>query len=542
MILPPETTKQNLENGPVAFLASLVECSDDAIFGLTLDGRISSWNKAAEDMYGYTAEEIVGQPVILLSPEVRIGEMEYNLNRLRRGEKIPHFDTVRITKDRRLIDVSVRVSHVKDSSGAVTGAAVIARDITEQKRAREALASANRIKIQFLDNMSHEIRTPLNGVLGMTELVLDSELTADQRESLNLVKVSAESLLAAIDDMLDFSQIDAGKLKLESIPFDLRESLGETMKMLGFRAQKKGLELVYEVAGEIPAELIGDPGRLRRIILNLVGNAIKFTERGDVVMTVRQESLISEISVLHFTVADTGIGIPAGQHGSIFEPFSQADGSSTRRFGGTGLGLAIASRLVALMQGKIWCESEPGKGSVFHFVVPFQAQETSQSNPAPVDLDALKGLAVLIVDDNSVSRRVLRRMLSRWGMNATDVPTGNAALEAMRIAKDIGHPFPLVLLDGHMQEMDGFMIAEEIKKNHGLAGATIMMLTSVGHVGDAARCRDLGISAYLVKPVRMSELVSAICLALEKTAGEAAPALVTRHILREVKSRLPDLK
>ncbi|MBZ5645413.1 MAG: PAS domain S-box protein [Acidobacteriia bacterium] len=526
----------------MAFLASLVECSDDAIFGLTLEGRISSWNKAAEEMYGYTAEEIVGQPVIRLSPEARIGEMEYNLERLRRGEKIPHFDTVRITKDRRLIDVSVRVSHVRDSFGAVTGAAVIARDITEQKRAREALASANRIKFQFLDNMSHEIRTPLNGVLGMTELVLDSELTADQRESLSLVKVSAESLLAAIDDMLDFSQIDAGKLKLEFIPFDLRESLGDTMKMLGFRAQKKGLELVYEVASEIPVELIGDPGRLRRILLNLVGNAIKFTERGDVVMTVRQESLTSEVSTLHFTVADTGIGIPAEQHGAIFDPFSQADGSSTRRFGGAGLGLAIASRLVALMQGKIWCESELGKGSTFHFVVPLQVQERSRSNPAPVNLDALRGLAVLIVDDNSVSRRVLRRMLSRWGMNAADVPNGAAALEAMRIAKDIGHPFPLVLLDGHMQEMDGFMIAGEIKKNHGMAGATIMMLTSVGHVGDAARCRDLGIAAYLVKPVRLSELVSAICLALEKTAGEAIPALVTRHILREVRSRLPDLK
>ena len=542
MISPPETANQNPEIGLVAFLASLVECSDDAIFGLTLEGRISSWNKAAEEMYGYTAEEIVGQPVIRLSPEARIGEMEHNLERLRRGEKIPHFDTVRITKDRRLIDVSVRVSHVRDSFGAVTGAAVIARDITEQKRAREALASANRIKFQFLDNMSHEIRTPLNGVLGMTELVLDSELTADQRESLSLVKVSAESLLAAIDDMLDFSQIDAGKLKLEFIPFNLRESLGDTMKMLGFRAQKKGLELVYEVASEIPVELIGDPGRLRRILLNLVGNAIKFTERGDVVMTVRQESLTSEVSTLHFTVADTGIGIPAEQHGAIFDPFSQADGSSTRRFGGAGLGLAIASRLVALMQGKIWCESELGKGSTFHFVVPLQVQERSRSNPAPVNLDALRGLAVLIVDDNSVSRRVLRRMLSRWGMNAADVPNGAAALEAMRIAKDIGHPFPLVLLDGHMQEMDGFMIAGEIKKNHGMAGATIMMLTSVGHVGDAARCRDLGIAAYLVKPVRLSELVSAICLALEKTAGEAIPALVTRHILREVRSRLPDLK
>jgi two-component system sensor histidine kinase/response regulator len=523
---------------PEAFLASIVASSDDAIFGLSLDGTVVSWNKAAEEMYGYTAEEIVGKPVNMLSPPERAAEMEGNLAKLKRQERVPHFETVRITKDRRRIDVSVWSSLVKNSSGAITGAAVIARDITEQKRVQEALEFASAIKQQFLDNMNREIRTPLNGILGMTDFVLDTELTAEQRENLGLVKISAESLLAAIDDILDFSQLEAGKLELDHIPFDFRESLGETMKMLGFRAQNKGLELVYEVDPAVPPVLFGDPGRVRRVIYNLVGNAVKFTERGEILVTVRQESRSSDNICLQVSVTDTGIGVPHEQRKNIFQPFSQADASTTRKYGGTGLGLPIVSRLVELMQGKVWLESEPGKGSTFYFTVSMKVHEKVAANTAPLHLESLRDLAVLVVDDNSVSRRVLRRMLGRWGMRATDVANGDAALEALRIAKDIGHPFHLVLLDGHMREMDGFAIAGEIKKDSGLVGSTIMMLTSVGHVGDAARCRDLGIAAYLVKPIRLSELVSAICLALEKTASTEDNPLVTRHILRESKKRL----
>ncbi len=266
-----------------------------------------------------------------------------------------------------------------------------------------------------------------------------------------------------------------------------------------------------------------------------MGNAVKFTERGEIHLTANQESRNSNDICLQFSVKDTGIGIPAEQQQNIFEPFSQADGSTTRRYSGTGLGLPIVRRLVDLMDGKVWLDSEPGKGSTFYFTVSLKVHENMASNFAPLHVEALQNLVALIVDDNSVSRRVLRRMLSRWGMKATDVANGDTALEALRIAKDIGHPFDLVLLDGHMRQMDGFSIAGEIKKDASLAGATIMMLTSVGHVGDAARCRDLGISAYLVKPVRLSELVSAICLALEKTASAEGSPLVTRHMLRESK-------
>jgi two-component system, sensor histidine kinase and response regulator len=530
---------QPSETDPAAFLASIVESSDDAIFGLSLTGAIVSWNKAAEEMYGYTAEEIIGQPVLVLSPPDRISEIEQNIAKLKRGERIPHFETKRITKDRRTIDVSVRVSSVRNASGVVAGGAVIARDITAQKRTREIIDTAHRVKNQFLDNMNHEIRTPMNGILGLTELVLETELTTEQRENLGLVKLSTESLLAAVDDILDFTQIDAGKLKLETIPFDFRESLGETMKMLGFRAQKKGLELIYEVAPELPTHLLGDPGRIRRILYNLVGNAIKFTDRGEILITVRQESLSSEGICLHFTVKDTGVGIPPAKHKTVFEPFTQADGSSTRKYGGTGLGLTIAGRLVHLMKGEIWLESEPGKGSTFHFTVQLRVPEASAASPqAPLPISELKGLQVLVVDDSAMNRRVLRGMLERWGMRASDVPNGALALEAMRIARDIGHAFPLVLLDGQMREMDGFMLAERIKADPTLAPATIMMLTSVGHVGDAARCRDLGISAYLVKPVRLSELVDAIRFALQEKTDSHDPTLVTRYTLREAKDRM----
>jgi PAS domain S-box-containing protein len=524
------------ESDSAAFLASIIESSDDAIFGMTLDGIVSSWNKAAEQMYGYLADEIVGKSVSLLSPVDRSGEIEQYLMKTRSGDRVPPFETVRVTKDRHLIHVLVHICPVRNVSGAIARIAVIARDISERKLASAAVQMANLVKNQFLDNMSHEIRTPMNGILGMTELVLDSELTPDQRENLGLVKLSTESLLAAVDDILDFSEIDAKKLKLESIRFDFRESLGETMKMLGFRAQKKGLELVYQVSPEIPMMLCGDPGRVRRILYNLIGNAIKFTEAGEILVTVDLRSHVADDICLHFAVRDTGIGISFEQQQTIFEPFSQADGSSSRKYGGTGLGLTIAGKIVDLMHGKLSLkESQPGKGSTFEFTVQLKVEEKPPPISSSHSIDELRGLHVLIVDDNSLNRRVLRGMLNHWGMRATDVEDGAGALQALRVAADIGHPFPLVLLDGQMHGMNGFAVAEQIKKEPRMAAGTIMMLTSVGHVGDAARCRDLGISAYLVKPIRHSELVNAICMTLERTRDGLELPLVTRHVLREAK-------
>jgi len=527
-------------------LRALIDNVPDFIYVKDVDCRFVVANlSVARQMGAKTPEELLGKNDFDFYPRELAKTFYADEQRvIRSGQAEVNREEAGLDSTGNMIQVLTTQVPLRDKNGRITGLAGIGRDITylkkaqaEMQQAREAAEAASRAKSEFLANMSHEIRTPLNGVMGMTDLALETELTAEQREYLETVKMSGDSLLTVINDILDFSKIEAGKIDLEVIDFNLRESLESTLKTLALRADEKGLELLGEVAPEVPEVVRGDSGRLRQIVVNLVGNAIKFTDKGEIAVKVEVEAKEGQDCICRFTVADDGIGIPEDKRKLIFEPFSQADSSTTRKYGGTGLGLTISTRLVQMMGGKIWVESEVGHGSQFHFTVRLgvaDAKEIKLGTIAPQEI--LHGVRVLIVDDNRTNRRILEGMLLRWQMKPTQSDGGRAALAQLSAAREAGEPYGLILTDMHMPDMDGFALVEAIRRQPELSTATIMMLTSAGHRGDAARCQELGVAAYLLKPIRQSELREAVARVLGAHEHKGAIPLITRFSLHDARA------
>lgn len=501
----------------------LVESNVMGVFTAHLDGRVLSANDAFLKLVGCTRDGLQAGQIRwdeMTPPDFRAQD-EAAIRQLRDTGTVPPYEKEYLRKDSRRVPVLLGVTMLE---GTEDECICFVLDITERKRAevalkaaKEAADAASEAKSQFLANMSHEVRTPMNAIIGMTELVLNTPLSTEQQEYLRLVLESSESLLAIINDVLDFSKVEAGKLELEKMPFDFRESVGDTMKTLAIRAHGKGLELVCDIHADVPETLVGDQGRLRQVLVNLVGNAIKFTDRGEIVVAGWVEQLRDDHVKLHVSVRDTGKGIPDELRAAIFFAFEQEDTSMTRRFGGTGLGLAIASRLVELMDGNIWVDSVVGQGSTFHFTACFRV---SDEEPKPRQDVIIGGTRVLVVDDNDTNRRILDEMLRNWDMKPTLANSVDQAWAAIRAAETAGRRFDLILSDVNMPDADGFTLAERIKQDSELGSTVVMMLTSGDRPGDIARCESMGINAYLMKPIKQSELFDAIALALGVNAPE----------------------
>jgi two-component system sensor histidine kinase/response regulator len=538
---------------------AIIENALDGIITIDHCGNIIEFNPAAERLFGHEREAVLGRPIVelLIPPSLR-ERQQHAWERFQATGEWPwigqRVETVGLRADGSEfpIELAITVLHPRQPpllTAYVRDISPLKRAALTLERAKAAAEAASQAKSDFLANMSHEIRTPMNGILGMTQLALDTELTAEQREYLEMVKASADGLLTVINDILDFSKIEAGKLELDPVAFELRDTLADTLRSLSLRASAKDLELACHVPADVPDYVVGDPARLRQVLLNLVGNAIKFTEQGEVVVRVRLDRANADHQeqasftpvvlepngdiTLHFAVSDTGIGIPPDKLPYIFDPFVQADTSTTRRYGGTGLGLTITGRLVEMMGGRLWAESVPGQGSTFHFSLRLKLQDRSPSRLLPRRPLDLEGIPALVVDDNSTNRRILEEQLNNWLMKPAAVANARQALAELAAAASAGTPYPLVLLDAHMPERDGFELAADIRARTHLSQPGLLMLTSTSRVGDAERCRQVGIGQRLTKPVKPSDLLDAILRLLELPPNAeqpvAAPTLTAQQ-------------
>ncbi|MEW4455647.1 response regulator [Bremerella sp. JC817] len=518
-----QLAESTLENSEARY-RGLVDTLPVCVLQKDLDGRFIFANQAYSEFTGHVVADILGKTDFDLSPhDVAEKFREDDRKVAESGQQFR--DIEENTTDGHTTWVEVIKSPIRDAQGTIVGTQAIFWDVTQRqmaietlRNAKEAAEEANRAKSEFLANMSHEIRTPLNAVIGMAELLLDTSLTQTQRDYLKMVHESGESLLSVINDILDFSKIEAGKLDLISKPFDIRETVGDMMKPLGIRAGSNGLELTCHFAPEVPAVIEGDSHRLRQIVVNLVGNAIKFTEQGEIDFDVSVESTDGDNVLLHFQVRDTGIGVPEDKLSTIFEAFEQADSGSTRHYGGTGLGLAICARLVDLMRGEIWVESEVGTGSTFHFKAPFPINRVSPIGQ-PRSAARIQGTHVLIVDDNATNRTILDEIVRSWGMRAQSAANAEQGLTMLKEAKSINDPYAILLTDVEMPGRDGLDLITSMRAIPSLEKTLAIVLSSSDRPSTRGRGENLDISAFLMKPVKQSELFDAIIVAL----GVAAP-------------------
>jgi len=523
----------------------LFERSLTGLLRASVDGTVLDCNESCANIFGFTRrEEMIGTNLRDRYFDPR--ERDAFILRLKEEKQIGNHEHQRRRKDGTSVWVLAGLIYLEGESGAENVIESTFIDISDRKRAEDQLAhaketaeEASRAKSEFLANMSHEIRTPMNGIIGMAELALETKLTGEQREYLDMVKSSADSLLEIVNDILDFSKMEAGKLRLESETFDLRGCLEETVRTFGPRASQKGVELLCDIRLGVPDAVIGDPNRLRQILVNLIGNAIKFTDRGEIALLTEVREKTDRAVELHLAVRDTGIGIPEDKQNLIFEAFTQADNSSRRRYGGTGLGLTISTRLVALMGGTLWLESTPNYGSTFHFTARFALPK---AHAAALNIEAfttLAGISVLVVDDDPTNRRILEQTLLSWDMKPVMAAGGEEARTELRRAATSGSPIPLVLMDAQMPVLDGFSTASAIGQDAEIPDTAIMILTSGGQRGDVERCRELGISGYLTKPVRQAELHQAISRMLGlRQRADCVRSVVTRQELDDIPNGL----